>query len=268
MYIIEQELKSNTVKAFAALYNAAIEEKDVTINITKPDHEGDFTVVVFPLVKHSKLNPVQTANALGEYLQQNLDIISKYNAVQGFLNLTFTDVFWIKQLQAISEQESFGQFEPNGKKVLLEYCGPNTNKPLHIGHVRNMLLGFSMSEILSANGYEVIKVNIYNDRGITICKSMAAYLLRGNNSTPESTGIKGDHFVGDYYVMFGQLVVEELHAKYNVPGDVNVFKAIGIEREVAEQQTEAFALAKSLLLKWEAGEEETVNLWKKMNGWV
>jgi arginyl-tRNA synthetase len=268
MYIIEQELKLNTIKAFAALYQAAIEEKEITINITKPDHEGDFTVVVFPLIKHSKQNPEQTANALGTYLQENLGIINKFNVVKGFLNLTFTDVFWIKQLEAISAQASFGQFAPNGKKVLLEYCGPNTNKPLHIGHVRNMLLGFSMSEILSANGYEVIKVNIYNDRGIAICKSMAAYLLRGNSATPASTGIKGDHFVGDYYVLFGQIVVEELHNKYQVPGDENVFKAIGKEREVAEQETEAFALAKSLLLKWEAGDEETVALWKRMNGWV
>ncbi|MCW3126287.1 MAG: arginine--tRNA ligase, partial [Bacteroidetes bacterium] len=175
--------------------------------------------------------------------------------------------FWAERLQDLDKND-FIAFPPNGKKVLLEYCSPNTNKPLHIGHVRNMLLGYSTTEILKANGYDVTTVSIYNDRGIAICKSMAAYIERGNGATPESTGIKGDHLIGDYYVLFGQIVTEQLRAKYNVPADQDVYKTIGKEKEVAEQETEIFAKAKDLLLKWEAGDEATIALWKKMNGWV
>lgn len=187
----------------------------------------------------------------------------------GFINLKFSDQFWAKQLQSKIASGKVTSIAPKAGKVVLEYCGPNTNKPLHIGHLRNMMLGFSMSEVLKADGYDVTKVNIYNDRGIAICKSIAAYLHTGNGATPQSTGIKGDHFVGDYYVEFGKIVDAQLRSKYKVEEEVeNVFKFLGKDREVLEQETEIFSLAKDLLLKWEAGEPETIALWQKMNGWV
>lgn len=187
----------------------------------------------------------------------------------GFINLKFSDQFWAKQLQSKIASGKVTSIAPKAGKVVLEYCGPNTNKPLHIGHLRNMMLGFSMSEVLKANGYDVTKVNIYNDRGIAICKSIAAYLHAGNGATPQSTGIKGDHFVGDFYVEFGKIVDAQLREKYALGAEVeNVAKHLGKEREVIEQETPIFALAKDLLLKWEAGDAETIALWQKMNGWV
>lgn len=264
---IEQLLKSATAEVFQALFGAELAENTITINVTKKEFEGDYTIVTFPLIKLSKKSPEETGTLIGNALKEKLDIVSKFNIVKGFLNISFTDSFWLKTLVEI-QAEDFSAFPKNGKKVLLEYCSPNTNKPLHIGHVRNMLLGYSMTEILKANGYDVTTVSIYNDRGIAICKSMAAYMERGNGATPASTGIKGDHLIGDYYVLFGQIVNEQLRAKYNVAEDENVFKAIGKEKEVAEQETEIFGKAKDLLLKWEAGDADTIALWKKMNGWV
>jgi arginyl-tRNA synthetase len=264
---IEQLLKSATVQVFTDLFGGEVAESAVTIGQTKKEFEGDYTIVTFPLIKLSKKSPEETGNLLGNALKEKLDIVDKFNVVKGFLNISFTDKFWAERLQKL-EQDDFTAFPANGKKVLLEYCSPNTNKPLHIGHVRNMLLGYSTTEILKANGYDVTTVSIYNDRGIAICKSMAAYIERGNGATPESTGIKGDHLIGDYYVLFGQIVNEQLRAKYNVPEDQNVFKVIGKEKEVAEQETEIFAKAKDLLLKWEAGDEATLTLWKQMNSWV
>ena len=264
---IEQLLKSSTAQAFQSIFGAEVAESSVTINLTKKEFEGDYTVVTFPLVKLSKKSPEETGRMIGDALKEKLDIIAKYNVVKGFLNITFTDQFWVETLQR-TDSENFISYPPNGKKVLLEYCSPNTNKPLHIGHVRNMLLGYSTTEILKANGYDVTTVSIYNDRGIAVCKSMAAYIERGNGATPQSTGIKGDHLIGDYYVMFGQIVTEQLRAKYNVPAEQDVFKTIGKEKEVAEQESEIFAKAKDLLLKWEAGDADTIALWKKMNGWV
>jgi arginyl-tRNA synthetase len=205
---------------------------------------------------------------LGNYLKENSSFISEFNVVKGFLNLNLTTAFWIKNLEERSLSNKLTSFAPKQEKVLLEYCGPNTNKPLHIGHLRNMLLGFSVSEILKETGSDVTKVNIYNDRGIAICKSMAAYLERGNGATPESTKIKGDHFVGDYYVMFGRIVEEQLRTKYKVNEEENVFKTIRKDREVAEQETPIFELAKKLLLQWEANDGYAVTLWKQMNGWV
>lgn len=188
---------------------------------------------------------------------------------KGFINLKFSDQFWAKQLQSKIASGKVTSIAPKAGKVVLEYCGPNTNKPLHIGHLRNMMLGFSMSEVLKADGYDVTKVNIYNDRGIAICKSIAAYLHAGNGATPQSTGIKGDHFVGDYYVEFGKIVDAQLREKYALGAEVeNVAKHLGKEREVIEQEMPIFALAKDLLLKWEAGDAETIALWQKMNGWV
>jgi arginyl-tRNA synthetase len=255
---LEQTLKQATVEIFNQQFNAGISADAVTINITNPDHEGDYTIVVFPLVKFSKKSPEQTAQMLGEQLKEKAGVIAKFNVIKGFLNLTLTDSYWLRRLNEISSNSAFGTFPPNGQKVVIEYCGPNTNKPLHIGHVRNMLLGFSMSEILKATGHDVTKVNIYNDRGIAICKSMVAYKRYANGATPQSTGIKGDHFMGDWYVKFNEVVVEEAKAIPNAPAD----------KDEAQKLTPIFKEAQELLLKWEAGDPETVALWKKMNDWV
>lgn len=215
------------------------------------------------LLKESGLQAIISNYDKGDFL------ITSTALKSGFINIKFSDIFWQTQLKTLAENEHFTSHEKKHQKVLIEYCGPNTNKPLHIGHVRNMLLGFSMSEVMKANGYEVVKANIYNDRGIAICKSMAAYIERSKGATPQSTNTKGDHFVGTYYVLFGQIVEEQLRAIHHIPTDVeNVFKHLGKEREVAEQETPIFQFAKELLLKWEAGDNETIKLWKQMNAWV
>lgn len=250
------------------------------ISLTNPNfrHTGDYSFNFNNLRKFTSLDNT----AFGEKLLHESDlqaVIAEYDKGNfqiaaaalktGFINLKFSDIFWQTQLQEIAQNSNFTLHAKRTEKVLVEYCGPNTNKPLHIGHVRNMLLGFSMSEILQANGYEVVKANIYNDRGIAICKSMAAYIERSKGATPQSSGIKGDHFVGDYYVLFGKIVEEQLRQLHQIPNDVtNVFKHLGKDREVAEQETPIFQFAKELLLKWEAGDEATVNLWKQMNQWV
>jgi arginyl-tRNA synthetase len=261
-------VKEQALKAAQTLFDEGVSADAIVVNQTVKEFEGDYTIVVFPLIKISKQNPEKTAQLLGEYLKEKTELFASFNVVKGFLNLSFTDSFWLNRLNDLQFSEDI--FSPTAKseKVLLEYCGPNTNKPLHIGHLRNMMLGYSMGEILKVNGYPLHKVNIYNDRGIAICKSMAAYITAGNGATPESAGIKGDHFVGDYYVRFGGLVESELKEVYRVPDGENIFKSIGKEREVAEQETKVFGLAKELLLKWEAGDEETIALWSKMNGWV
>lgn len=261
-------VKEQALKAAQILFGEGVSADAIVVNQTVKEFEGDYTVVVFPLIKISKQNPEKTAQLLGEYLKEKTELFAGFNVVKGFLNLSFKDSFWLSRLNDLQFSESIFSPTPKSEKVLLEYCGPNTNKPLHIGHLRNMMLGYSMGEILKANGYDTHKVNIYNDRGIAICKSMAAYMIAGNGETPESTGIKGDHFVGDYYVKFGSLVEIELRETHKIAEGENVFKAIGKEREVAEQETKIFELAKELLLKWEAGDEETLALWRKMNGWV
>lgn len=256
--MLEQKLKQLTVDIFKNVFDADVPEDAVTINVTKKEHEGDFTIVVFPLIKFSKKNPEQTAEALGAALKEQDGFIAAYNVIKGFLNLKLSDLYWLEQLQNITTVNNYGTFTPNHKKVLLEYCGPNTNKPLHIGHVRNMLLGFSMSEILKAGGYDVTKVNIYNDRGIAICKSMVAYLRYGNGSTPESTGIKGDHFVGDWYVKWNEAAKQELETINDKKGDF----------DEDQKLTSLFKETQEMLLKWEAGDAATVALWNTMNGWV
>lgn len=255
---LEQTLKQLTVAICKAEFGADVPLESVTINITKKEHEGDYTIVVFPLTKTSKKSPEQTAEVLGSKLQEQSGIVGKYNVIKGFLNLSLTDAYWTNRLKEITGNPGYGTFAPNHKKVLLEYCGPNTNKPLHIGHLRNMFLGFSMSEILKANGYDVTKVNIYNDRGIAICKSMVAYLRYGNGSTPQSTGIKSDHFVGDWYVTWNTKAKEELQTLTGLKG----------EFDEDQKLTTLFKEAQDMLLKWEAGDTETMTLWNKMNGWV
>lgn len=250
------------------------------ISLTNPNfrHIGDYSFNFNNLRKFTSLDN----QTFGEQVFSNSgleEVIKQYDSGEylisttalktGFVNIKFSDQFWQNQLCNIAENQHFTFHEKKSEKVVVEYCGPNTNKPLHIGHVRNMLLGYSMSEILKANGYEVIKVNIYNDRGITICKSMAAYIERSKGATPQSTGMKGDHFVGDYYVLYGKIVEEQLRLLHNIPAEVNnVFTHLGKDREVAEQDTPIFQFAKELLLKWEAGDEATIKLWKQMNEWV
>ncbi len=255
---LEQTLKQSTAAIFKEEFGAYVPLDSVTINITKKEHEGDYTIVVFPLTKVSKQSPEQTGELLGSKLKEKSGIVGKYNVIKGFLNLSLTDAYWLNRLKEISENKAYGTFAANSKKVVLEYCGPNTNKPLHIGHVRNMLLGFSMSEILKAAGNDVTKVNIYNDRGINISKSMVAYLRYGNNSTPQSTGIKGDHFVGDWYVKFNEVSKEEIKSIPNAPADP----------DEAQKLTPIFKEAQAMVLKWEAGDADTIKLWKQMNDWV
>lgn len=256
--MIESKLKEAVCAILKNEFNAEVTTDTITINLTKKEHEGDYTVVVFPLTRYSRLTPEKTGEFLGEKLQQHTSFIGKYNVIKGFLNLSLSNEFWLNRLQQILADSHYGKQDPKKEKVVLEYCGPNTNKPLHIGHVRNMLLGFSMSEILKENGYNVTKVNIYNDRGIAICKSMVAYIRYANGATPESTDIKGDHFVGDWYVKFNEAVKEEVKSLVNPPA----------EKEEAEKLTPIFKEAQQMLLKWEAGDPETIALWKKMNGWV
>ncbi|MBL7778106.1 MAG: arginine--tRNA ligase [Chitinophagales bacterium] len=256
--MLEQQLKQFTVRAFKQEFDAAVTEAEVTINITKKEHTGDFTVVVFPLIKYSKKNPEQTAQWLGDKLKVESGIVTEYNVVKGFLNLTLAHSYWQNKLNEIALNINYGVFTPNHQKVVLEYCGPNTNKPLHIGHVRNMLLGYAMGEILKANGFDLTKVNIYNDRGINISKSMVAYQRYGNGATPQSTGIKGDHFVGDWYVKFGEVVKSELEVIPNKPED----------KDEAAKLTPIFKEAQEMVQKWEADDAETLALWKQMNSWV
>ncbi len=277
-------IKTAAFKAAQSLFGEQIVEKDITVNQTIKDFEGDYTLVVFQLVRHSKLSPEKTAEAIGEFLVEKTTLFSSYNVVKGFLNLSFQPAFWIEKLNSFAAQETV--FTPSQKteKVLLEYCGPNTNKPLHIGHLRNMMLGYAMSEVLLANGYDVTKVNIYNDRGIAICKSMAAYMLEGNSATPKSTGIKGDHFVGDYYVRYNEIEKEQLKEiialntnESNASQNLKKIEDAALESENPEfvndkidkqEKTGIAKIAHELLLKWEDGDADTIALWNKMNKWV
>ena len=213
--------------------------------------------MTFPFIRFSKKSPEQTGQEIGEYLKNQVEEIVDFNVIKGFLNLLVADSFWITQLGSIDHAD-FGQFPANGKKILVEYSSPNTNKPLHLGHVRNNLLGFSVAEILKASGYEVIKANLVNDRGIHICKSMLAWQLFGSGETPESSGLKGDHLVGKYYVIFDQQYKKQIEE----------LKVAGQTEEEAKKNAPLIMEAQQMLLSWEQGDENTIALWKKMNGWV
>ncbi|MES1215648.1 MAG: arginine--tRNA ligase, partial [Bacteroidota bacterium] len=256
---IAAQIKSLAAKALKELYQYETNPDDLTINITKPEFEGDYTIVLFSFVKQLKKSPEQLGNELGQYLvTNNATIFTGYNIIKGFLNLTVADDYWIGFLQSNYNEPKFGSKPSNGKKVMVEYSSPNTNKPLHLGHLRNNFLGWSVAEILKANGNEVVKTCIANDRGIHINKSIIAWQLYANGATPESTGIKGDHLVGDYYVLFGnenKKQVEELIQK-------------GVSKEDAEKETPLMKAAQQMLVDWEAGKPEVIDTWKKMNGWV
>ena len=257
---MEKDLILSVKNAVQALYGAEIGDAQVTLQKTKKEFVGDWTLVCFPLLKISRKNPAVTAEEIGAYLKENDSKISDYNVINGFLNLSINANSWVDLLENISKDENFGfkEVTENSPLVMIEYSSPNTNKPLHLGHIRNNLLGFSLSEIMKANGYKVVKTNIVNDRGIHICKSMLAWQKFGNGATPESIGKKGDHLVGDYYVAFDKAYKEE----------IKELMAGGMDEEEAKKEAPLMKEAQEMLRKWEAGDAEVHTLWKTMNDWV
>jgi arginyl-tRNA synthetase len=252
-----QETLSNQIKnAIAQIYDVALET--IEFQATRKEFEGDITVVVFPILRVVKGNPAIIGEAIGGYLVDNVAEVSKFNVVKGFLNLVLSDSYYLKFFNSISSFSDFGKRKPSGEAMMVEYSSPNTNKPLHLGHVRNVLLGYSVSEILKASGKTVYKTQIVNDRGIHICKSMLAWKRFGNNETPKSTGLKGDKLVGNYYVKFDKEYKKE----------VATLVAEGKTEEDAKANAPLLLSAKDMLLKWEAGDDDTVALWREMNGWV
>lgn len=266
---IEKRLCASVVDAIKALYGQEVPESMVQLQKTKKEFEGHLTLVVFPFLRMSKKGPEQTAQEIGEYLKSNSpELIAAFNAVKGFLNLVIASDCWIELLDSINSDPNFGftKATEDSKLVMIEYSSPNTNKPLHLGHVRNNLLGNALANIVAANGNKVVKTNIVNDRGIHICKSMLAWLKYGNGETPETSGKKGDHLVGDYYVAFDK------HYKAEVKELMEKFLAEGMNEEQAKAKAEAesplMQEAREMLRKWEANDPEVRALWKKMNEWV
>jgi arginyl-tRNA synthetase len=251
-------IKQSAAEAIAKVYDKHVAAEEILINETKPEFEGDYTLVTFSLAKLIGKKPDEIAQDLGDAMVKNNSLFTDFNVIKGFLNLRVNQAFFVDFLHTNWNEKQFGTFEPNGKKVMIEYSSPNTNKPLHFGHLRNIFLGYSVANIFKATGYEVIKANLINDRGIHICKSMVAWLHYANGATPESTGIKGDHLVGDYYVKFNdihKIQIDDLISQ-------------GVPKEDAEKKTPILIEAQELLRKWEAGDAETMALWKKMNDWV
>ena len=266
---LEETLKQHAKAAVKALYGIDAQDNQIQLQKTRPEFEGNITLVVFPFVKLARKAPAQVAAEIGQWMVDNQSsIVNRFNAVQGFLNMSIADSFWIEQLEAIAKDENYGEksdirhqtSDINGQKPLMmvEYSSPNTNKPLHLGHVRNNLLGASIARIQEANGWKVVKTNIVNDRGIHICKSMLAWLKFGNGETPESSGKKGDHLIGDYYVRFDKEYRKQ----------VAEMMAGGMSEDDAKREAPLMKEAQAMLLKWEQGDEEVRALWAKMNEWV
>jgi len=257
---IEQQIMAAASEAVKALYGMDATEKMLQLQKTRSEFEGNLTLVVFPFVKAAKKSPEQTGQEIGEYLVQNCDAISKFNVVKGFLNLSIADSAWLTLLADIDADEHYGHrhVDENSPLVMIEYSSPNTNKPLHLGHVRNNLLGWSLAQIMQANGNKVVKTNIVNDRGIHICKSMLAWQKWGNGETPETSGKKGDHLIGDYYVAFDKHYREE----------IKELMAQGMDEETAKQEAPLMKEAHEMLVKWEQNDPEVRALWEKMNNWV
>ncbi len=256
---LEQQLSVLVKSAVKALYTIEVEDCQIQWQKTRPEFEGNITLVVFPFVKLARKAPAQIATEIGEWLTVNGEgLVAKFNAVQGFLNLVIADAFWIRQLQAIDMDANYGQQPDRHQLMMVEYSSPNTNKPLHLGHVRNNLLGYSIARIQEANGWKVVKTNIVNDRGIHICKSMLAWLKYGNGETPESSGKKGDHLIGDYYVRFDK--------EYKT--QIAELMAAGKDEETAKREAPLMLEAQEMLRKWEANDPEVRALWAKMNSWV
>lgn len=255
---IQQTLIEQTVRAVKELYNAEIPASQITLQETRKEFEGQITIVTFPVTRFSKKSPEQTGTEIGEYLQGNIAEIAGFNIIKGFLNISFADRYWIDLLNNTLLRADYGQFPSNGKRLMVEYSSPNTNKPLHLGHIRNNLLGYAVAEILKAYGYDVVKANLVNDRGIHICKSMLAWQKFGHGETPESANLKGDHLVGKYYVIFDKEYKKEIEG----------LVAAGLTEEEAKKNAPLIKEAQAMLQKWEAGDEEVIALWKTMNTWV
>jgi arginyl-tRNA synthetase len=256
---IAEQIRVVSKNTLEKLYSLAIDEKNIQVNETKPEFEGDYTLVLFSFIKQLKKSPEQLGKEIGDHLLTNKpDLFSAYNVIKGFLNLTVKNNYWVEFLEKNYADANFGKKNQTGKRVMVEYSSPNTNKPLHLGHLRNNFLGWSVAEILKANGADVTKTCIVNDRGIHICKSMIAWQLFANGETPQSTGIKGDHFVGDFYVKYNdeyKKQVEELIAK-------------GMMNDEAEKEAPIMKAAQQMLFDWEAGNPDVIELWKRMNSWV
>lgn len=255
---IHEKIIEGTVEAIKNLYNTTISKELINTQATGSGFKGEVTIVTFPLTKFSKQSPEETGNVIGEYLKNHISKIVNYNTIKGFLNLEISDVYWIHKLNELANDSSFGMLRAKDEKVMVEYSSPNTNKPLHLGHIRNNLLGYSISNILKSAGYNVVKVNLINDRGIHICKSMLAWQKFGNGETPESSGMKGDHLVGKYYVEFDKVYKEQIQK----------LKAQGMSEEDAKKNAPIINEAQEMLVKWERKDEAVINLWKKMNEWV
>lgn len=255
---IEKKLTDKVLEAVKALYGADLPLNQLTFQETRKEFAGHLTLVTFPITRFSRKSPEQTGEEIGAFLQERIGEIASFNVIKGFLNLSFTDQFWIGVLTEEILSADFGHFPAKSKKVMVEYSSPNTNKPLHLGHIRNNLLGYSVAEILKANGYEVIKANLVNDRGIHICKSMLAWQRWADGETPASSGLKGDHLVGKYYVVFDQAYKKEIDA----------LKAQGQSEEEAKKNAPLIKEAQDMLQRWEAGDPEVRALWQTMNGWV
>ncbi|XVJ64828.1 MAG: arginine--tRNA ligase [Lacibacter sp.] len=256
---IQQQIQQATINALEQLYGKSFTTKDFQINKTKPEFEGDYTIVLFSLLKPVGKSPDLLGNELGNYLLENYGkLFTSFNIIKGFLNLVVADAYWINVLTKNHNDICFGKGEVKHQKVMVEYSSPNTNKPLHLGHLRNNFLGWSIAEIYKANGYDIAKTCIVNDRGIHICKSMIAWQLFANGATPGSTNTKGDHFVGDYYVKFNDEYKKQ----------VDVLIAGGMDKATAEKEAPIMKATQQMLLDWEAGKPEVIELWKEMNSWV
>jgi arginyl-tRNA synthetase len=257
--MLSQLIREKAIEAIEVLYQQVFTSKDFQVNPTKPEFTGDYTIVMFSLIKPLRISPDKLGTELGEYLiKHNNNLFTEYSIIKGFLNLTIHNSYLIKMLNVHYQDPCFGKAPINGKKIMVEYSSPNTNKPLHLGHLRNNFLGWSISEILKSNGYDVVKSCIVNDRGIHICKSMIAWQRYSDGATPSSTHMKGDHFVGDYYVKFNdayKLEVEELISK-------------GVDKTTAEREAPIMKETQQMLLDWENGKEEVMSLWRTMNQWV
>ncbi len=256
---LEQHITKLAKSAVQALYNAEVDEAQVVLQKTRPEFEGNITLVVFSFAKQARKAPQVIASEIGEwFIAKGNGLISKYNAVQGFLNLCISDSFWVEQLEQIDQDADYGRQADRNQLMMVEYSSPNTNKPLHLGHVRNNLLGYSIAQIQEANGWKVVKTNIVNDRGIHICKSMLAWLKYGNGETPESSGKKGDHLIGDYYVRFDKEYKKQ----------ISELMSQGKDEESAKKEAPLILEAQEMLRKWEANDPEIRGLWAKMNEWV
>lgn len=257
---IEEVIKKGVADALQVLYGLETDPETVALDPTRKEFEGDVTLVVFPYLKASHKAPQVTAEEIGQWLKDNVPAVEKYNVVKGFLNIVISQHYWLDVFQAIASDPEFGLVKADGNSplVMVEYSSPNTNKPLHLGHVRNNLLGYSLSEILKANGNKVIKTNIVNDRGIHICKSMLAWLKWGNGVTPESAGKKGDHLIGDFYVAFDKHYREE----------IKELMAQGMSEDEAKEKSPLMQEAREMLVRWEQNDPEVRKLWETMNGWV